>query len=383
MKLKRQSDNDARKRDCQGRRHLEMLEPRQLLSAVMHPNLTLVPAATTGFQGYTPSQIQQAYGFNQVSGNGAGQTIAIVDAYRDPNIAADLHVFDQKFGLADPNLSIVSQTGGSVSSVPADSGWLTEIALDVEWAHAMAPNANIMLVEANSAGLNDLMAGVNYAAQCRRRVGGVDELGRQRVLRRDTVRQVFHHPSGTPGSDVRDGVGRLGVVVRPGMAGQLAQRAVGGRHHAFAYVQRRLWIGDGLERQRRRHQRRGERAGLPDQRPEHRRPHVARCRVRRQSQHGIRDVQFGERPGVRRLGNCRRHQRRLAAVGRADRHRRSGPRGRRQGHARRRHRHVAGFVQSLSAPPARRGMPATRPISTMWSAAPARGSCGRMRDTTA
>src|SRR5262249_2456702 len=112
--------------------------------------------------GYTASQIRHAYGIDQIAGNGSGQTIAIVDAYNHPNIASDLHAFDVQFGLADPILTKVDQNGGT--SYPAtDSGWALEIALDVEWAHAVAPGANILLVEATSNSLTDLLTAVDYA----------------------------------------------------------------------------------------------------------------------------------------------------------------------------------------------------------------------------
>ena len=95
-------------------------------------------------------------------GNGAGQTIAIVDAYDDPSIANNLSVFDKQFGLPDPKLTKVNETGGSTMPIASQS-WCMEISLDVEWAHAMAPGGNILLVEANSSGLTDLMTAVNYA----------------------------------------------------------------------------------------------------------------------------------------------------------------------------------------------------------------------------
>lgn len=96
------------------------------------------PLATSGPTGYTPAQIRQAYGFDSISfkggtvaADGTGTTIAIVDAYDDPNIAGDLHQFDTHFGLPDPVLTKVNQNGGS--SLPkANAGWATEIALDVE-----------------------------------------------------------------------------------------------------------------------------------------------------------------------------------------------------------------------------------------------------------
>src|SRR5665213_545052 len=155
---------------------IESLEQRQLLSAsdnVMHSNLVMKSAASNSntVQGFTPAQIRQAYGFNNitfsngtVNGDGTGQTIAIVDANNDPNINADLKTFDQQFGIAaPPSFTVVSQTGSTTKLPSLDPGWAGEISLDVEWSHAIAPGAKILLVEANSATLNDLMTAVNYA----------------------------------------------------------------------------------------------------------------------------------------------------------------------------------------------------------------------------
>jgi subtilase family serine protease len=109
---------------------------------------------------YTPAQVRHAYGIDQLGLTGAGQIIAIVDAYDDPTIASDLHHFDQAFGLPDPAfVKAVPRTGK-----PAfDAGWAGEIALDVEWAHAVAPGATILLVEAASSSFNDLLSAVDYA----------------------------------------------------------------------------------------------------------------------------------------------------------------------------------------------------------------------------
>src|SRR5690349_1176516 len=97
---------------------------------------------------YTPAQVQLAYGFNQVrfgsvQGDGTGQTIAIVDAYDDPNIQADLNTFSTQFGLPTTTIARVNQTGGtSYPATDSTGGWETEEALDVEWAHAIAPGAS-------------------------------------------------------------------------------------------------------------------------------------------------------------------------------------------------------------------------------------------------
>jgi subtilase family serine protease len=137
---------------------------------LMSPGAVTINGGPGQPAGFSPQQISQAYGFNQIyfdngaiKGDGSGQTIAIVDAYNQPDIASDLQIFDATYGLpAPPSFSVVNENGGS--SLPAsDQGWGLEISLDVEWAHAMAPGAKIVLVEVNSSSYADLMAGVNYA----------------------------------------------------------------------------------------------------------------------------------------------------------------------------------------------------------------------------
>lgn len=127
--------------------------------------------------GCTPSQIRAAYGidnidFGSTAGTGAGETIAIIDAYDDPSFVnstasnfseSDLARFDAAFDIANPpSFTKVGQTG--TSTLPAqNTSWDGEIALDVEYSHAIAPDANIVLVEANSASTTNLDAAVNYA----------------------------------------------------------------------------------------------------------------------------------------------------------------------------------------------------------------------------
>lgn len=119
---------------------------------------------------YTPSQIAQAYGFNSIAfggvkGDGTGQTIAIVDAYSDPNIQSDLNAFDTQFGLANTTVAQVNETGGTgLPGADSTGGWEMEESLDVEWAHAVAPGAKLVLVAASSPNDNDLLSGVSYAA---------------------------------------------------------------------------------------------------------------------------------------------------------------------------------------------------------------------------
>ncbi|MDQ0212487.1 S53 family peptidase [Arthrobacter bambusae] len=132
-----------------------------------HP-LHVRPGVSTTPTGLSPSTIKAAYNFPTGATAGAGTTIAIVDAYDDPNIEADLGVFSSQFGLpscttANGCFSKVDQTGGT-NYPRTDSGWAMEISLDVQWAHAIAPGARILLVEAGSTSFTNLLAAEDYAA---------------------------------------------------------------------------------------------------------------------------------------------------------------------------------------------------------------------------
>ena len=115
---------------------------------------------------FTPAQIRHAYGFDQITNQGAGQVIGIVDAYDDPNAESDLGVFDAQFGL--PACTTANgcfrkvYSGGKPTT---NSNWALEIALDVEWAHAIAPKAMIVLVETPTNSLANLLNGVEVAVQ--------------------------------------------------------------------------------------------------------------------------------------------------------------------------------------------------------------------------
>jgi subtilase family serine protease len=127
------------------------------------------PQATVSPKGYGPAQFRGAYGLP--SSAATSQTIAIVDAYDDPNIAADLNAYSSQFGLptcnsSNPCFQKVNQSGSAGGPFPrADSGWSLEIALDVEVAHAICPNCRILLVEAGSSSFSNLSAAVGTAAK--------------------------------------------------------------------------------------------------------------------------------------------------------------------------------------------------------------------------
>jgi subtilase family serine protease len=126
------------------------------------------PKAVSAPKGYGPTQFRGAYSLPSAAST--AQTIAIVDAYNDPNVASDLNAYSSQFGLpqcnsANPCFEKVNQGGSAAGPFPqANSGWALEIALDVEVAHGICPNCKILLVEANSASLSNLAAAVNTAA---------------------------------------------------------------------------------------------------------------------------------------------------------------------------------------------------------------------------
>lgn len=117
--------------------------------------------------GYNPADLQSAYNLPS-STAGSGQTVAIVDAYDDPNAASDLSVYRSQFGLpacttANGCFKKVNQQGGT-SYPRANGGWAQEISLDLDMVSAICPNCHILLVEASSSSLTNLGTAVNRAA---------------------------------------------------------------------------------------------------------------------------------------------------------------------------------------------------------------------------
>jgi subtilase family serine protease len=133
-----------------------------------HASMTIRPDATAPTDdGFGPSSLQSAYDLPS-STAGTGETVAVVDAFNDPNIKSDLATYRSDFGLpacGSGCFSVVSQTG-STTKLPrsaGDSGWATEESLDVEMVSAICPNCHIILVEASSASIQNLGTGVNEA----------------------------------------------------------------------------------------------------------------------------------------------------------------------------------------------------------------------------
>jgi subtilase family serine protease len=112
---------------------------------------------------YQPSQIQNAYNVTPLLNggiNGAGRTIVIVDAFGSPTIASDLQTFDATMGLPNPSFTQITPAGSPPPfdiNDPNQFGWWVETTLDVEWAHAIAPAANIVLAVAPSNNDSDIL----------------------------------------------------------------------------------------------------------------------------------------------------------------------------------------------------------------------------------
>lgn len=126
------------------------------------------PLVTPGPSGLSPDVIKSAYDWPTSLAAGTGETIAIVDAYNDPTVEADLGVFDSTFGLpsctvANGCLTIENQSGGTNLPRTSDT-WSLEISLDVQWAHAIAPGAKIVLVESTSNSFSSLTTAVVRAS---------------------------------------------------------------------------------------------------------------------------------------------------------------------------------------------------------------------------
>ena len=138
----------------------------------------------TGYQTETPASLECIYGFVTKSPgcepnvatatlSGGSKVIAIVDAYDDCNIKADLTTFSTQFALPAPtatNFQVINR--GTTACNAKGTGWDLEETLDVEYAHAMAPLAKIVLIEAASNSDSDLFAAVHQAAGVVAAAGG-------------------------------------------------------------------------------------------------------------------------------------------------------------------------------------------------------------------
>jgi subtilase family serine protease len=148
--------------------HVKVCAAAPLGEAACHSWITVddkgQPLVTSGPTGYNPVDLQAAY---QVGG-GSGVTVAIVDAYDDPNAESDLAVYRAQFGIPACTTSNgcfrkINQNGGTTPP-RANASWAEEISLDLDMVSAICPNCHILLVEASSNSFANLAAAVDQAA---------------------------------------------------------------------------------------------------------------------------------------------------------------------------------------------------------------------------
>jgi subtilase family serine protease len=155
-----------------------MSGPQQMTSNATFGCQTRPMDGSHGPRCYQAKQIQNAYNYSGLLAagiDGRGKTITIIDAYGSPTIQTDLQTFDSVMGLPNPPSFQVITPAGSPPPFdvndPNQFGWSVETTLDVEWAHAMAPGANIVLDVAASNNDSDILNATQYVIQ--HRVGDV------------------------------------------------------------------------------------------------------------------------------------------------------------------------------------------------------------------
>lgn len=171
--------------------HMSCLALRR--TDVMEPNAIGPNAAPSG---YGPTDLHDAYALP--SSGGSGATVAIVDAYDDPNAESDLAQYRSQYGLSACTTSNgcfrkVDENGGT-NYPTADSGWAGEISLDVDMVSAICPDCHILLVEANSASMADLGTSVNTAVSMGAKYVSNSYGGDESSSDTSADQQYFDHP---------------------------------------------------------------------------------------------------------------------------------------------------------------------------------------------
>jgi hypothetical protein len=234
-------------------------------SAVQSPTPETASAAIPAVQynepwagSLSPQNLLTAYSLSGVPGPAAQQTLALVDAYNDPTVAADLKVFDEKFGLPACTTAngcftkIEMQSGGS--GPPTEAGWAEEIATDVEVAHGVCQGCHILLVEAHSDSYSDLEA-AEREAEARGATEISNSWGGPETGASTTQEALspFNHPGTVITASSGDhgylnwGATESGAVEYPASSPHVV--AVGGTRLSLgtggAWASEKVWNGDG------------------------------------------------------------------------------------------------------------------------------------------
>ncbi len=128
-----------------------------MVKLIAYPDFRLksrVGSVTPNVNGFTPAQLQQAYGLNVFQSGGAGVIVAVIDACGNSHVQADLHAFDLAYNLPATTIRVVKPEGTPCSD---PRNWGIETDLDVQMVHAVAPFATIVLEEAKTASFADLI----------------------------------------------------------------------------------------------------------------------------------------------------------------------------------------------------------------------------------
>jgi len=182
-----------------------------------------------------------------VAGDGTGETIALIEMYDDPNIRLDLATFDAKYNLPNPTLTVVNQAGSQT-----DSGWALEESLDVEMAHAVAPGASILVVEADPSysetqELQNLLSAVNTARNTAGVVAVSMSWGFNEMVNESSNDSYFATPAGHTGLTFIAASGDSGVVEYPSASPNVL--SVGGTSLTLSssgtYGSESAWIDGG------------------------------------------------------------------------------------------------------------------------------------------
>ncbi len=230
------------------RRHTPTPSPSPKPTGSPRPTPTPIPTPTPGNPpGFGPADLQSAYALPS-SANGAGQTVAIVDAYDDKTAENDLGVYRAQFGLAPCTTANgcfkkVNQTGGSTPPT-ANASWGQEISLDIDMVSAICPNCHILLVESNTASFADLGTAENTAASLGANAISNSYGGGESSAETTTYDAYYNHP----GHAITVSSGDSGYGVQYPAASQYVT-AVGGTSLARASNARgwneTVWSGAG------------------------------------------------------------------------------------------------------------------------------------------
>jgi subtilase family serine protease len=207
------------------------------------PPIHVFGGATKTPNGLTPAQIKNFYNFPSSGGHG---TIVIIGAYDDSAIEKDLNIFSTQFSLPACTTANGCFTKHKMSAtVKSNSGWAMETSLDIEWAHAIAPNAKILLVEAVTPSGANLLKAVDYAASVKEASAISMSWGGAEFPEETTLDSHFQSVSGAPffASSGDNGAGASWPASSPSVIG------VGGTTIAVksdgTFSKETAWTGSG------------------------------------------------------------------------------------------------------------------------------------------